>query len=156
MFWAWLLWLWFLGWASALAWVDIRDHRLPNKMVGAAFVGCVAITVTHAVVTGNGGIAVRALIGSIVAVAFFALAHVIGGMGMGDVKYAAVTGWVLGTVSWQALWWGHLVGFVMAGCVVVVGLAIRRWHRASAIPFGPFMGLGSIAVGASAVLAGLG
>jgi leader peptidase (prepilin peptidase)/N-methyltransferase len=154
--WSLLLWVWFWGWAGALAWVDIRQHRLPNTMVATAFAGCVAITVVEAVATNDGSLVVRALMGSLVAVAFFAVSHVLGGMGMGDVKYAAVTGWVLGTVSWSALWWGHAAGFVLAGCVVVVGLVSRRWHRASAIPFGPFMGLGSILVGGSAVLAGVG
>ena len=145
------LWCWFGGWSLALAVVDIREHRLPNTMVAAAFLGCVVLTGALAIVTANAGLLLRALAASVVAVAAFAFAHILGGMGMGDVKYAAVTGWVLGTVGWSAVWWGHLLGFVVAGGVVVVGIVMSRMHRRTAVPFGPFMGLGSLIVGVAAI-----
>lgn len=147
-----LLWLWFGGWALALAVVDFREHRLPNRMVAVAFLGCVMLTSVQAAVGNDPGALVRALAASMVAVTAFALAHMVGGMGMGDVKYAAVTGWMLGTIGWSAVWWGHLLGFVIAGVVVVVGLAISRMHRRTAVPFGPFMGLGSLVMGLAAVV----
>lgn len=145
------LWLWFGGWALALAVVDIREHRLPNRMVGIALFGCVALTGVLAIVTADGRVLLRALAASGVAVLAFAVAHLLGGMGMGDVKYAAVTGWALGTIGWSAVWWGHLLGFVAAGAVVVVGLVVSRMHRRTAVPFGPFMGLGSLIVGVAAI-----
>ena len=104
-----------------------------------------------AIVTADGRVLLRALGASAVAVLAFAVAHILGGMGMGDVKFAAVTGWVLGTIGWSAVWWGHLLGFVAAGVVVVVGLVISRMHRRTAVPFGPFMGLGSLIVGVAAI-----
>ena len=146
------LWLWFGGWAVALAVVDIREHRLPNAMVGGVFAGCVALTCLEALSSGDPEVLVRAAAASVVAVAAFAIAHLVGGMGMGDVKYAAVTGWVLGTASWSAVWWGHLIGFTLAGAVVVIGVGLRAMHRRSALPFGPFMGAGTLAVGLSAAM----
>lgn len=145
------LWTWFGGWAVALAVVDIRHHRLPNLMVGTALAGCVAITVVGAVVTADAGVVVRAASASAVAVTAFAVAHLVGGMGMGDVKYAAVTGWMLGTIGWSAVWWGHVIGFIAAGVVVIVGVGLRALHRRSALPFGPFMGAGALALGLSVV-----
>lgn len=145
------LWLWFGGWAFALAVVDIREHRLPNRMVAIALVGCVGLTVSVAATSFDVGLLVRAAAASVVAVAAFAVAHILGGMGMGDVKYAAVTGWVLGTIGWGAVWWGHLLGFLTAGGVVIVGMVFSRMHRRTAVPFGPFMGLGSLLVGISAI-----
>ena len=145
------LWCWFGGWALALAVVDIREHRLPNRMVAVAFLGCVVLTGVLAIASADGRVLLRALGASAVAVLAFAIAHILGGMGMGDVKFAAVTGWVLGTIGWSAVWWGHLLGFVAAGGVVVVGLVISRMHRRTAVPFGPFMGLGSLIVGVAAI-----
>ena len=145
------LWCWFGGWALALAAVDIREHRLPNRMVAVAFLGCVVLTGVLAIASADGRVLLRALGASAVAVLAFAVAHILGGMGMGDVKFAAVTGWVLGTIGWSAVWWGHLLGFVAAGVVVVVGLVISRMHRRTAVPFGPFMGLGSLVVGVAAI-----
>lgn len=145
------LWLWFGGWAIALSAVDLRRHRLPNRMVAITFAGCVLLTLLLALAAGDPGIAVRALAASGVASIVFLGAHVLGGMGMGDVKYAAVTGWVLGTIGWSAVWWGHLLGFVAAGIVVVVGVLISRMHRGTEVPFGPFMGLGTVVVGVWAV-----
>ena len=141
------MWAWFVGWAIALAVIDIREHRLPNRMVATALVGCVVLTVSVAAAAADVGVLLRAAAASFVAVAAFAVAHIVGGMGMGDVKYAAVTGWVLGTVGWWAVWWGHLLGFLAAGGVVVIGLFIGKVHTRSAIPFGPFMALGASVVG---------
>jgi len=141
-------WVWFAAWAVALTRVDLLEHRLPNAMVAIAFAGGVAFTAARSVVVADPALVVSAALGSLAAVAIFAVAHFVGGLGMGDVKYAAVTGWVLGTLGWQALWWGHFAGFVAAGFVVVLGWLTRRMHRSTAIAFGPFMGAGTLAVGA--------
>ena len=81
------LWLWCIGWAFALARLDIREHRLPNRMVAVCF----------------------------------AIGHVTGGIGMGDFKFALVTGWMLCTMSCSAVWWGHVAAFVLAGVAVTGG-----------------------------------
>ncbi len=70
---------------------------------------------------------------------------------MGDVKFALVTGWMRGTISWSAVWWGHVVAFVIAGVVVAGGWLLRGWRRERPVPFGPFMGLGVIVAGAAAL-----
>lgn len=146
------LWLWFLGWAIALSVVDIREHRLPNRMVASCLAGCLVIASIGAALTGDWGPLVMGAAGSVAAVGAFTVLHIVGGLGMGDVKYAAVTGLVLGTLGWSAVWWGHVLGFVLAGAVVVVGLSTRMVQRRSAVPFGPFMALGAMvtAVGALA------
>lgn len=141
------LWVWFLGWAIALSIVDIREHRLPNRMVAVCLTGCVVLVFVGAAVSQNWGIAAHAFAGCAAAIAVFSVLHVLGGLGMGDVKYAAVTGLALGTAGWSAVWWGHFLGFVLAGAVVVVGLVTRRVQRRSRIAFGPFMATGALVVG---------
>jgi len=146
------MWVWFGGWATALAVVDIREHRLPNRMVGACLVGTIAFAGALAWSTADPWLLVQAGAASLAAVVVFGVGHVIGGMGMGDVKYAAVTGLALGTIGWAAVWWGHLLGFMLAGVVVVFGLLTGKLHRRSAVPFGPFMAAGAGIVGLTSVV----
>ena len=63
------------------------------------------------------------------------------GMGMGDVKLAAVMGLFLGRAVGPAL----LIA-LLAGSVVGVGMMIRHGAQArkAAIPFGPFLALGGV------------
>ncbi|NDA49555.1 MAG: hypothetical protein EBY60_03820 [Actinobacteria bacterium] len=146
-----VLWLWFIGWALVLARIDIREHRLPNRMVAICFAGCVIATLMHAVVAADVTALVTPAIASLAAAACFLIGHVTGGIGMGDVKFALVTGWMLGTISWSAVWWGHVVAFALAGVVVTGGWLLRGWRREHPVPFGPFMGLGVMVAGAAAL-----
>ena len=143
-----VLWLWFLGWAIALARLDIRDHRHSNRMVPICFAGSVIGTLMHAVVAADVTALVTPAIASLAAAACFLIGHVTGGIGAVDVEFALVTGWMLGTISWSAVWWGHVVAFVLAGVVVTGGWLLRGWRREHPVPFGPFMGLGVIVAGA--------
>ena len=88
----------------------------------------------------------RALLGAVIAGAFYAfLAALPGqGMGMGDVKFAAVLGALLMHLSIDAfiLW---LVAPFVAGAIVSVFLMITAKANArTRIPFGPYMVLGAL------------
>ena len=146
-----VLWLWFIGWAFELARIDIREHRLPNRMVAVCFAGCVIASLMHAIVVVDFTALVTPAIASVAAATCFVIGHVSGGIGMGDVKFALVTGWMLGTIGWSAVWWGHVVAFVIAGVVVAGGWLLGGWRRDRPIAFGPFMGLGVIVAGAAAL-----
>ena len=146
-----VLWLWFIGWAFELARIDIREHRLPNRMVAVCFAGCVIASLMHAIVVADFTALVTPAIASLAAATCFVIGHVSGGIGMGDVKFALVTGWMLGTIGWSAVWWGHVVAFVIAGVVVAGGWLLGGWRRGRPIAFGPFMGLGVIVAGAAAL-----
>ena len=140
------------GWAFELARIDIREHRLPNRMVAVCFAGCVIASLMHAIVgrrlhRTSDACHRQPCRGRRV----FVIGHVSGGIGMGDVKFALVTGWMLGTIGWSAVWWGHVVAFVIAGVVVAGGWLLGGWRRDRPIAFGPFMGLGVIVAGAAAL-----
>ncbi|MEO6208016.1 MAG: A24 family peptidase [Candidatus Limnocylindrales bacterium] len=64
-----------------------------------------------------------------------------GAFGMGDVKFLAGMGLVVG--GERALG-GTLVGLLVAGVVLVVLLAARRIGRRTYVPFGPFLILGAL------------
>lgn len=77
--------------------------------------------------------------------AYFVLAVIsAGGVGIGDVKFAAVAGMVCGWHSWNALIIGTGATLLLAAAVGVALLAVRRAHRGSALAFGPFMVAGAL------------
>ena len=63
------------------------------------------------------------------------------GIGLGDVKLAAVLGFALGPGgALRTLWIAFVIGaLVSAGCIVA-----RRRSRARTVPFAPFLGLGAL------------
>jgi leader peptidase (prepilin peptidase)/N-methyltransferase len=76
-----------------------------------------------------------------------------GGLGMGDVKLAALLGLYLGWLGWAAVVLGALAGFVVQALVALVLLAIRRIGLRGELPFGPAMLAGAaLAIGATALL----
>ena len=74
--------------------------------------------------------------------ALFALALAYpGGMGMGDVKMAAMLGLFLGPYAALAVFIGALVGAVTGGFLMLG----RKMNRRTALPFGAFLALGGLA-----------
>jgi leader peptidase (prepilin peptidase)/N-methyltransferase len=65
------------------------------------------------------------------------------GMGGGDVKYAGLLGLLLGIPGVLVALWGAAVS---GGLVAIYLLVRRKKGRKDAMPFGPFMSLGGIAV----------
>ena len=86
-----------------------------------------------------------AALGAVTLVLAYGVLHLLGGIGMGDVKYAGVVGLYLGSLSWSALWWGTLVAFLLAASASVwpVSTGQRRSDRVMA--FGPAMVVGALA-----------
>jgi leader peptidase (prepilin peptidase)/N-methyltransferase len=75
------------------------------------------------------------------------------GMGMGDVKLAAVLGLYLGWLGWGAVLLGTLAGFVVQAFLALALLAGQRIGLREHLPFGPAMLLGTaLAIGWSDAL----
>lgn len=140
--------------AVPLALVDLKVLRLPDPLVGTAFVGGVALLGVAAVVERTAEPLFRAGAGALICgVGYLALALVPRSqLGFGDVKLGAVLGLYLGWLGWYAV----VAGAVLAPVVnlpLVIGLVIAgRAGRKTPVPYGPAMLTG--AVGAL-LLAGL-
>jgi leader peptidase (prepilin peptidase)/N-methyltransferase len=121
----------------ALAWVDLRERRLPNAIVvplGAAAIVLRAAFERHALVE-------ILVAGAIAFIAFLALAVATrGGLGMGDVKLAAAEGLLVGKVAVEAL----LLGVVLGGLAAALLLATRRAGRRTTYAYGPYLALGAV------------
>jgi leader peptidase (prepilin peptidase) / N-methyltransferase len=135
------MWLVYLGFAAPLTWIDIRHHRLPNRIVLGFFIAMLAALMIAGIMGGQWSDVVRALLGgTALFVSFTALALFFpASIGMGDAKLSWPVGIALAWLSWSALWWGMVLAFLVAGVVgtILVSLRQRHWH--SAMAFGPFL-----------------
>jgi leader peptidase (prepilin peptidase)/N-methyltransferase len=128
-----------------LALVDLATRRLPNALTGPA----AALAVALGLALDPGGEAERLLAGAAAGGFFLAAALAYPqGMGMGDVKLAAVLGLFLGREVTAALLVALIAG-VAAGAAIIARKGAAA-GRKTAIPFGPFLALGGVV----AVLAG--
>lgn len=130
----------------ALAIIDIRHHILPNKITHPALV-LFPVAVVVAWLFDGGVDPVRALIGGLAyGGGLFLVALVSGGMGMGDVKLAAIIGIVFGAIGLR------YVGVAASGAILFGGVAaivamILGADRKSMIPFGPWIAAGAVMAG---------
>jgi leader peptidase (prepilin peptidase)/N-methyltransferase len=128
----------FVSMLLAVTLTDLDRRIIPNKVLAVASLIGVAIVA----VTDPGSIPERAAAaGGAGGVLFIAALAYPGGMGMGDVKLAAVMGLFLGVEVIPAM----LIG-LLAGSLVGIGMMIRlgAGARKQAIPFGPFLALGGV------------
>ena len=126
--------------------IDIRTHRLPNRIVLPTLLAMVLLAVLDAVAMGESGALVRALWGLEILGGFYALLRIASraGMGGGDVKLAALIGVVLGWHSWTALAVGAASAFVLAALYALALIALRRATGSTRIAFGPWMIIGAV------------
>jgi len=116
------------------------DHRIiPNKLTLPAAIVAVAIGLA----THPAGVPEQLISGTAAGgfLLVFALAYP-KGMGMGDVKLAAVLGLFLGRSVAVAVLSGVLIGAVV-GAVVMARVGVSA-GRKTAVPFGPFLALGGV------------
>ena len=139
------LWVGAIG--VAMAYVDVRERRLPDALSAAALVGGGSLLAAAAAVTGGWGAYGRAwLAAAAMFVAFLALALLRpADLGLGDVKLAGVLGLVLGWQGWGVVVVGAFLGFLLGGLTGAGLMLAGRAGRRSSIPFGPFMLLGALA-----------
>lgn len=130
-----------------LGYVDLREHRLPNREVLAVTIVVAVMLVAAAVSdTGSGGAdalqraAAAAAVYGVVFAVLWALGR--GAVGAGDVKLSPVIGMIAG---WQgadaAVIWVP-VGIAGCGCAAVVLLLLARRRggtRGDELAFGPVM-----------------
>jgi leader peptidase (prepilin peptidase)/N-methyltransferase len=130
----------FIAALVAITLIDLEHRIIPNKIVAAVALAAIVLTgVLQPHLLSERLIAGAAAGGFLLAVVLVYPA----GMGMGDVKLAAVMGLVLGRAVAPAL----MIALI-AGTVVGIGVIARRGvaaGRKTTIPFGPFLALGSVA-----------
>ena len=143
-------WLLLVPITLLLSWFDVREHRLPNPLVAIALVvGLIGF--------GGAGPLNRfsaAILSSLGLFLFYLFLAGVSrdGLGMGDVKLAAVIGLYLGFLSPSTVFSATWLTFLLGGLVVIGGMLFGGLDRRSRIPFGPFMLAGMWLAAGSAVL----
>ncbi|MEE1619933.1 prepilin peptidase [Zafaria sp. Z1313] len=130
---------------ARLAWIDARTHLLPNRIVLPWYPAALLTLGGAAAFAGDWGALLRLVAAGTALFAFYLALHLVkrSGMGLGDVKLAGVLGLYLGYLGWEHLVLATLLTFVLGGIGALVLIAARRATRSSAIPFGPFMVIGT-------------
>jgi leader peptidase (prepilin peptidase)/N-methyltransferase len=126
-----------------LAAIDVRCLRLPDPLVATLAV----LVVVPLTLGGEPGQVGRAFVAAAtVGLAYLVLALLPGGgVGLGDVKLAAVLGFVLGFIGWPAVVVGVIAPHLINGPIALALLARRKATRRSALPFGPALLAGALA-----------
>lgn len=142
---------------GAMAYIDIREHRLPDWLTYPACAAAAALLLIAALANAEWTAYGRAWLGALALAGGFLLLAVVrpADLGLGDVKLAGSLGLLLGWIGWGHVVLGAFLAFLFGGLYSVLLLATRRAGRRSEIPFGPFMLAGALAtvVWGDAVLA---
>jgi leader peptidase (prepilin peptidase) / N-methyltransferase len=130
----------------AQTWIDLRTQRLPREITytGMALGG--AALAVAAVVLGEPERIWMAALGAVIALVTMWLIYTLsrGGMGDGDVRLAPLLGMFLGWLNPGIVLPGLFFGFIAGAVVGVALMAVDRAGRRTAVPFGPFLALGTI------------
>jgi leader peptidase (prepilin peptidase)/N-methyltransferase len=132
-----------LSMMPAISLIDIRHHIIPNKLMYPSLIAFPAFLVV-ARLFGAPVDLTRAAIGFLAfGGGLFVVALISRGMGMGDVKLAALIGVVFGSLGLGYVGVAAGAAIVLGAVGAVVSLVIGR-SRKSAIPFGPYLALGAV------------
>ena len=134
------------GFGLRLSAIDIKVHRLSNRIVGLFAVIELAILGTLSFISSDFTRLSTALGVAMLTIATYLILFAIsrGALGMGDVKFAFPLGLCIG---WYApSYWLEtiLLSFTLAGLLASFGIITKRLHLKSALAFGPFMCLSTV------------
>ncbi len=141
-------WAWFAAVALLLGVIDLRLKLLPNRVLLPATLVTAALLVAAAALDDAWPDLLRAVLAGAAAFSVLLVMALLApaGLGMGDVKLAALLGLVLGWFGWSAVLLGFLLGFVIQAVLGLALLATRRAGRSTELPFGPALLTGTLAV----------
>jgi leader peptidase (prepilin peptidase) / N-methyltransferase len=129
----------------ALAAIDLDTFRLPFGIVAPSYLVAAALLGAASWAEHDGSGAVRMVAGGALLWSLYRLLHLIypPGMGYGDVRLSGVLGLYLGWVGWGPLAVGAFSGFLVGAVVGLALVVAGRSKLRSAIPYGPYLLVGS-------------
>ena len=130
----------------AQTWIDLKTQRLPREITYTGIIlGAVALSIAAIVIAEPERIWMMVLGAAIALVAMWLIYTLSrGGMGDGDVRLAPLLGMYLGWLNPGIVLPGLFFGFIAGAVVGVAMMAIDRAGRRTAVPFGPFLAVGTI------------
>jgi len=151
--------VWRIGWSVALAAfvylgalgvvvsvIDLRTHRLPNRIVLPSYPVVAALLALAAGMEGRWWPLGRAAFAMALVTGFYlvlglAFEH---GLGFGDAKLAGPVALGLGWLGWPVLTTGALAGWALAALALLARHATKPAARGRPIALGPWLCLGAL------------
>jgi leader peptidase (prepilin peptidase)/N-methyltransferase len=129
-----------------LTWIDLHIRRLPREVTYTTAAVGVPLLVVAALVEHRPERLWMMLLGAAISLALMGLIYAgsRGGMGEGDVRLAPLLGAYLGWLNPGLAPVGLFFGFACGAFVGIVVLVAKRGDRKTAVPFGPFLALGTV------------
>ncbi|HET8659165.1 MAG TPA: A24 family peptidase [Micromonosporaceae bacterium] len=124
---------------TALAFVDLAVHRLPDRLTLPVFTAVATLLAVDAIWHHRLANGVGAIAGAAASAAFYLLLAIIAGGGAGDIKLALGTGLVLGWHGWATIPIGMLLGFALTSLCAAAMVLTGRLKRGDHIAHGPGM-----------------
>lgn len=138
----------------AVSLIDLEHFIVPNRIVFPTLAISVPLLTTAALLEGEPGPMVTAVVGALLASNGLLVINLISprGMGMGDVKLALLLGLFLGWLGLGHVALGLFLGFLFGavGGILLIALGVKS--RKDPVPFAPFLAAGAVV----AILAGTG
>lgn len=141
----------FLGfaWAAlagvALSFIDIRVHRLPNRLVVGGLIGLGASLVAQTLIHGTWSrqlTAALCMTGTMLV--YLVLALIPRGYGLGDVKASALTGVCAGWYGVGSAALALSAGLILTGLAAITAMILNRNVARGSLAHGPFMFAGAL------------
>jgi len=128
--------------------IDLDLFLLPKRIVWPTVGAIAALLVVAALVDGDATALKRAALCGLGGFGALLVLHIIspGGMGFGDVRLAGLIGLDLGWLGVRQVIVGIFSGFVFAATVGIALIVLRRRKGKDAVPFGPFLALGTLCI----------
>jgi leader peptidase (prepilin peptidase) / N-methyltransferase len=130
-----------------LTFIDLRTHRLPREVTYIVMaIGAVLLSVA-AIVDDQPRRMYMAAFGAVISVSVMSVLYLLsrGGLGDGDVRMSPLLGMYLGWLNPGLALVGLLYGFILAALVSAMLMIFGTANRRTAIAFGPFLALGTLA-----------
>ena len=126
---------------AVLAGIDLTTRRLPNRIVLPAIGASIALLLGSALLDRQFERWSHALVGGAALFALYLVLALVSpqGMGMGDVKLAALVGLFGGYLGLEGWITGAFAGFMLGAIVALVSIVLRRSGLKTHLPFGPWM-----------------
>ena len=132
----------------AISMIDFDTKTIPNRINYPLMGAGLALLGLAAAAEGEWWRYGRAILGG---GAFFAFLFIVffiypKGMGFGDVRLSFTLGLYLGWLGWGQVYLGGFLGFVLGAVIGIAVIASSGWKaaRKKALPFGPFLALGTM------------
>ncbi len=145
-----------IAYLFAVAWplavIDIRERRLPNRLVLPAIPIAIVGQVVAAISGAPWWPMLYAIGAGLAAFGLGLIANLRGGLGMGDVKLIAAMSLSLGWFSPLAPLLGVSLAFVSAGFWLGIKLVAKKASMGSSIALGPYLLVGFVLASINQVL----